>query len=79
MDIASLKLQLVQNILKIDNIDDLNTLDETISYYLNTKEKRLTYQELQNRIAKSESDFENNQFKESDELIKKYKNLSMDG
>lgn len=78
MDIASLKLQLVQNILKIDNVDDLNSLDETISYYLNTEKKRLTYQELQDRIAKSKSDFENNQFKESDELIKKYQNLSKD-
>jgi len=78
MDVSSLKIQMVQNILKINNEDDLNMLDEVISSYLQMNRKKMTYQELQNHINQSEADFENGQFKESDDLIKKYQKLSKD-
>lgn len=73
MDIASLKLQLVQNILKIDNADDLNSLEEVVSYYLSTSPpKKITYKEFQKHIDMAESDFETGRVKESDELLEKY-------
>jgi len=78
MDVSSLKIQMVQNILKINNEEDLNMLDEVISSYLQMNHKKMTYQELQNHIDQSEADFKNNQFKESDELLKKYQNQSKD-
>lgn len=77
MDLQSRKIQFIQEFLKIQSEDVIERLEKLLK-----KEKKSSYdndfnpmtaEELNNRVAESESDFENNRYKKNSELFSKYK------
>ncbi|WP_142783582.1 hypothetical protein [Changchengzhania lutea] len=77
MDIQTRKLEFIQEFLKIQSEEVIERLEKLLK-----KEKKSSYsdevnpmtsEELNNRVAESEADFENNRYKKSSDLITKYK------
>ena len=77
MNLEARKIQFIQEFLKLES-------EEKISHFENMlkKEKKsdnpdsltpMTQDELERRIDQSESDFQNNRYKESGKLLDKYK------
>ncbi len=76
MDLQSRKIEFVQEFLKLRSEDAISRLEKLLK-----KEKKnvvgkdfkpMTKEELNKRIDQSESDFKNNKFKKSSELLSKY-------
>ncbi len=76
MNLEARKLEFVQEFLKLQSEEVISRFEKILSAEANISEeqifKPLTQNELDERIDKSESDFENNKFKTSSELLKKF-------
>ena len=77
MNIEARKIEFVQEFLKLQNEDSISRLEKILKKERKaSKEKTfspMTKDELHRRIDHSESDFANNRFKTSSELLAKYK------
>lgn len=76
MNIEARKIEFVKEFLKIQSEDVISRLEEILRKGDNTFDERIlepmTEEELNKRIDQSESDFRNNRFKSSSELLSKY-------
>jgi hypothetical protein len=77
MDLEARKIEFVQQFLKVQNEEVISRFEKLLhkeNYDLDQKPLRsMTTEELNRRIDQSESDFKNNRFKSSTELLEKYK------
>lgn len=76
MDLQTRKIEFVQEFLKLQSEEAVSRLEKLLK-----KEKKsnigkdfkpMTKEKLNERIAQSESDFKNNRFKRTSELLSKY-------
>lgn len=78
MDIQSRKLEFIQDFLKLQSEEVIAQFEKLLKKAKNTEEenklKKLTVEEMNVRISKSEDDFENKKFKTTSELLSKYSN-----
>ena len=76
MDLQSRKIEFVQEFLKLTSEEAISRLEKLLKKekkdVIEKKLKPMTKKELNKRIDQSESDFKNNQFKKSAELLSKY-------
>ena len=76
MNIEARKIEFIQEFLKLQSEETISKLEKILKKEKDTSDERLfrpmTIDELNNRIDKSESDFKNNLFKTSSELLAKY-------
>ncbi len=75
MNLEARKIEFVQEFLNLQNEDIVSRLEKILRKEKNTSEKifePMTIAEFNERIDKSESDFKNNRFKSSSELLAKY-------
>lgn len=76
MNIESRKIEFIQKFLKVQSEEVISRLEKALRKEIsNTGEKDfepMTEEELNKRIDQSESDFRNNRFKNSSELLSKY-------
>ena len=76
MNIEARKIEFVQEFLKLQSEEAISRLENILRNEKKTSDKRLlkpmTQDELIERIEQSESDFKNNRFKSSSELLAKY-------
>lgn len=77
MDIEARKIEFIQEFLKLQSEESISRFEKFLQ-----KEKKesagrvfkpMSIEELNSRIDQSESDFKNNKFKSSSELLEKYK------
>ena len=77
MDLEARKIEFVQEFLKLQSEEADSRLEKILRKEKNASNERIfepmTQDELNKRIDKSESDFRNNRFKSSSELLAKYK------
>jgi len=77
MNIEARKIEFIQEFLKLQSEEAISKLEKILKKEKDTSDERLfkpmTIDELNQRIDKSESDFKNNRFKTSSELLVKYK------
>lgn len=78
MDIQSRKLEFIQDFLKLQSEEVIAQFEKLLKKAKNIEEEntleKLTIEEMNERISKSEDDFENKQFKTTSELLSKYSN-----
>ncbi|VXC36285.1 MULTISPECIES: hypothetical protein [Chryseobacterium] len=78
MDIQSRKLEFVQDFLKLQSEEVIAQFEKLLKKAKNIEEEnkleKLTIEEMNERISKSEDDFENKKFKTTSELLSKYSN-----
>ena len=78
MDIQSRKLQFIQDFLKLQSEEVIAQFEKLLKKAKNIEEEnkleKLTIEEMNERISKSEDDFENKKFKTTSELLSKYSN-----
>jgi low affinity Fe/Cu permease len=76
MNLEARKIEFIQEFLKVQSEDVISRLEEILRKGDNTFDERIvepmTEEELNKRIDQSESDFRNNRFKSSSELLSKY-------
>jgi hypothetical protein len=76
MNIEARKIEFVKEFLKLQSEEAISRLENILRKEKNTSDERIfkpmTQDELNKRIDKSESDFRNNRFKSSSELLAKY-------
>ena len=76
MNLEARKLEFVKEFLKLQSEEAISRLENILRKEKNTSDERIfepmTQDELNKRIDKSESDFRNNRFKSSSELLAKY-------
>ena len=76
MNLEARKIEFVQEFLKLQSEEVISRFEKILSAETKVSEeqnfKPLTQTELGERIDKSESDFENNRFKTSSELLEKF-------
>ena len=76
MNLEARKIEFVQEFLKIQSEDVISRLEKILRKENNTSDENkfgpMTKEELNKRIDQSESDFRNNRFKSSSELLSKY-------
>jgi len=75
MNLEARKIEFVKEFLNLQSEDIVARLEKMLSNELHSSEKTfepMTKSELNKRIEKSESDFRNNRFKRSSELLTKY-------
>jgi len=76
MNLEARKIEFVQKFLKLQSEEVVSRLERILRKEKNTSEERIfdpmTQNELNKRIDQSESDFRNNRFKSSSELLAKY-------
>ena len=76
MNLEARKIEFVQEFLKLQSEEVISRFEKILSAETKVSEeqifKPLTQTELDERINKSESDFENNRFKTSSELLEKF-------
>ena len=76
MDLQSRKIEFVQEFLKIQSEEVISRLEKVLRKEKKAMDDRIsepmTQDELNKRIDQSESDFLNNRFKSSSELLAKY-------
>lgn len=76
MDLQSRKIEFVQEFLKIQSEEIISRLEKVLRKEKKAMDDRIsepmTQDELNKRIDQSESDFLNNRFKSSSELLAKY-------
>tara|TARA_R110001599_G_scaffold18680_3_gene72349 strand:- start:13774 stop:14007 length:234 start_codon:yes stop_codon:yes gene_type:complete len=77
MDLEARKIEFVQEFLKLQSEEAISRLEEILwkerKFIEKRKFKPMTQDQLNKRIEQSESDFQNNRFKSSSELLAKYK------
>lgn len=77
MDIQTRKLRFIQAFLKLQSEEAISQFEKLLKRTMESagKEKfdAFTIEELNERISKSEEDFENGRFKTTAELLSKYK------
>lgn len=73
MDIQARKLEFIQAFLKLDNERAIAQFEELLLQQKNRSIEPLSIQEFNARIDQSESDFDKGKFKESKEILAKYK------
>lgn len=77
MNIEARKIEFIQEFLKLQSEEAISKFEKILKKEKDTSDERLfnpmTIDELNKRIDKSESDFKNNRFKTSPELLAKYK------
>jgi len=77
MNLEARKIEFIQEFLKVQSEDVINRLEKLLKKENSTSDEKvfspMTVEELNKRIDKSESDFRNNRFKTSSELLAKYK------
>lgn len=78
MNLESRKIEFIQKFLKIQSEDIISRLEKLLKKEKKTYAEKIfepmTVDELNKRIDQSESDFKNNRFKTSSELLAKYNN-----
>lgn len=78
MNLESRKIEFIQKFLKIQSEDIISRLEKLLKKEKKTYDEKIfepmTVDELNKRIDQSESDFKNNRFKTSSELLAKYNN-----
>lgn len=72
MDIQARKTAFIQEFLKIQSEEVIAHLENFLKLERELVVKPMTEKELNNRIDKSEADFENNRFKSNSDLLIKY-------
>jgi hypothetical protein len=76
MNLEARKIEFVQNFLKLQNEEMISRLEKILNKGTdNSNEqifKPMTQSELNQRIDHSESDFKNNRFKDSNDLLVKF-------
>lgn len=76
MNLEARKIEFVQEFLKLQSEDIISQLEKILRKEKNTSDERIfepmTKGELNKRIDQSESDFLNNRYKSSSELLAKY-------
>ena len=76
MNLETRKLSFIQEILRIQSEKTISRLETILRKEKNTSDEQIfepmTQNELDKRIDQSESDFRNNRFKSSSELLAKY-------
>lgn len=72
MDIQARKTAFIQEFLKIQSEEVIAHLENFLKLERELVVKPMTEKELNNRIDKSEADFENNRFKSNSDLLTKY-------
>jgi len=76
MNIEARKIEFIQEFLKLQSEEAISKLEKILKKEKDTSNERLfkpmTIDELNKRIDISESDFKNNRFKTSSELLAKY-------
>ncbi len=77
MNLEARKIEFVQEFLKLQSEEVISKLEKLLKKEQKTSDdylfKPMTKEELNKRIDKSESDFRNNRFKSSSEILAKYK------
>ena len=77
MDLEARKIEFVQEFLKLQSEEAISRLEEILwkerKFIEKRKFKPMTQDQLNKRIEQSESDFQNNRFKSSSELLAKFK------
>lgn len=75
MDIQTRKIEFIQSFLKLQNEKVISELEKILKKNQNEHSEDLkpfSVEELNNRIAQSEKDFEKGDFKTTSELLAKY-------
>lgn len=76
MNLEARKIEFVQEFLKLQSEETLSRLEKILSLEKKFSDEQtiepMTEEELNKRINQSESDFRNNRFKSSSELLAKY-------
>ncbi len=74
MDIQTRKIEFVQAFLKLQSEEMISQLEKLLkkSTKIDKTLKPFTIEELNDRISKSENDFDNGRFKTTSELLAKY-------
>ena len=76
MNLETRKLSFIQEFLRLQNEEVISRLENILRKDKKNSDDRMfepmTQNELNNRIDKSESDFENKRYKSSSELLAKY-------
>jgi hypothetical protein len=76
MNLETRKIEFVQEFLKLQSEEAISKLEKILKKEKDTSDEKIfnpmTIDELNKRIDKSESDFKNNRFKTSSELLAKY-------
>ena len=76
MNLEARKIEFVQEFLKLQSEEAISRLEKILRKEKKASEERffetMTQDELNKRIDQSESDFRNNRFKSSSELLAKY-------
>lgn len=73
MDLQTRKIEFVQEFLKIQSEEAIERLEKLLKKEKkNTLPDSMSLEELNERIEKSESDFKNNRFKSTSDLLAKY-------
>lgn len=76
MDIEARIIEFIQEFLKLQSEEAISKLEILLKKEKDTTDERMfnpmTIDELNKRIDKSESDFKNNRFKTSSEILAKY-------
>ena len=77
MNLEARKIEFIQEFLKVQSEDVISRLEKILRKENNNSDEKIfepmTEEELNKRIDQSESDFRNNRFKNSSELLAKYK------
>ncbi len=77
MDIQSRKIAFIQDFLKVHSEDLISQLESILRKEKSNSEENsfepMTKEELNKQIDQSEADFQNNRYKNSSELLAKYK------
>lgn len=74
MDSQTRKIEFIQAFLKLQSEETISQFERLLKNSKKAEEdlKPFSIEELNERISKSEQDFENNQFKTTSELLSKY-------
>ena len=76
MNLEARKIEFVQEFLKLQSEEKISQLEKILKNGNEASDERIfepmTHKELNERINKSESDFRDNRFKTSSELLAKY-------
>lgn len=77
MNIEARKIEFIQEFLKLQSEETISRLEKILKKEINASDEQvfapMTIEELNKRIDQSESDFKNNRFKTSSELLTKHK------
>ncbi len=72
MDIQTRKIEFIQEFLKLKSEEAIAKFETLMKKEKAEMQNPFSKEELINRVQQSESDFENQRFKTSDELLRKY-------